>query len=74
MPRGALFQIFWRDCKAAEMCLGIPDKGATDFEGCMQPCVRVKRDGVGPGDATHQRLSFGRYGKQRADATVYMQP
>ncbi len=56
------------------MRIRIPDQGAAYLEGRMQPFVRVECDGIGPRDTAHQRLAFGRYRQQCANAAIHVQP
>src|SRR6185312_3383044 len=67
-------QIFLFQREARPMGRGVENQDAADFEGRMQPFVRVKRDGIGTLQATNAMAVVGRDGDQRTDASVHMEP
>src|SRR6185437_9482356 len=67
-------QIFLFQREARPMSRGVANQDASDFEGRMQPFMRVKRDGIGTLQAANAMAVVGRDGDQRTDTSVHMEP
>src|SRR6202161_3610990 len=52
----------------------VANQDASNFEGRMQPFVRVKRDGIGTLQAANAMAVAGRDGDQCTDASVHVEP